>query len=71
MTRANPLAWQTHAAISDAIEQFANRMAAGLERAAGPRKGAVAAALLYAAEAVHEAGKSPRTRRREARKVKP
>ncbi len=64
--------WQTHAAISDAIESFANRVAAELEKQAGQAGARESeAALQRAAWAIREAGKSPRTRRREARAATP
>ena len=60
---------EIHAAIADAIERFANRVADELtKQAAMAILPASDAALVRAAWAIREAGKSNRTRRREAEK---
>lgn len=62
--------FEIHAAISDAIERFAERLFAELMKQAGQAPVREAeAALQRAAWAVREAGKSQRTRRREAREA--
>jgi hypothetical protein len=62
--------FEIHAAIADAIERFAPRVADELTKQAWQavvRESQVA--LVRAAWAIREAGKSQRTRRREARKA--
>lgn len=67
MSQQHPLDWRISAAVYDAIERFAERVAVELEKQAGHAPAReTEAALQRAAWAVREAGKSPRTKRPEA-----